>query len=222
MAVSVPIWPGASEGMRRGARQHVREIQRAKRAEDQQHAEQESEVADAIHPEGFVSGIGGGLFQEEEADQQVAAQSHAFPADEHQQVVGGQHQHQHEKHEEIQVREKSPVARIVMHVAGGINVNQPAHAGDHQQHDDGELVHLQREVRAETARGNPREVRDLVQRNLCRRAGTETRAPLRARRRKASVVEESATPVMTLFGQRPPKMPLAAAPSSGSSGMIQR
>ncbi len=51
------------------------------------------------------------FLQEPEADQQVAAQADAFPADEHQQVVGGQHQRQHEKHEQIQVGRRSGGSR---------------------------------------------------------------------------------------------------------------
>ena len=47
----------------------------------------------------LLAGVGCEFFQEVEADQQVAAQSHAFPADEQQQEIGGQHQHQHEEHE---------------------------------------------------------------------------------------------------------------------------
>ena len=85
--------PGGIGG-HRGARGRTRrKIQCAERAENQQHAEKESEIADAIHPERLVAGIGCGLLQEEESDQQVAAQPHAFPADKHQQVVGREDQH---------------------------------------------------------------------------------------------------------------------------------
>ncbi len=35
------------------------------------------------------------------------------------------------------------------HVAGGIDVNQEADAGDHHQHDDGQLVELQVETDAQ-------------------------------------------------------------------------
>ena len=155
---------------RRGARQHGREIKRPEGPQDQKKAEEESEIADAVYPEGLVAGVGGGLLQEEEADEQVAAQAHAFPSDEHQQVVGREHQQQHEKHEEIQVRKETRVAGIVVHVTGRVDVNQPAHAGHNKQHDDGELVHLQREVRAESAGGDPGEV-GLRPRKLVWRTG---------------------------------------------------
>ena len=35
------------------------------------------------------------------------------------------------------------------HVAGGINVNQEADAGNHHEHDHGQLIHLKVEARAE-------------------------------------------------------------------------
>ena len=77
---------------------------------------------------------------EVEADQQVAAQSHAFPADEQQHVVVRQHQHQHEEDEQVQVAEEAVVAVVVRHVAGGVDVDQEADAGDHQDHHGAERV----------------------------------------------------------------------------------
>jgi hypothetical protein len=42
----------------------------------------------------------------------------------------------------INITKKTPVTRIIVHVPGRINVDKPAHAGHHQQHNDGELIHL--------------------------------------------------------------------------------
>ena len=134
---------------RRGLGEQWHEVQRAERAEEQEHAEHESEVADAVDDECFLARIGRRLLQEIETDQQVAAQAHAFPSDEQQHVVRGEHQDEHEKHEQIQVGEEAVVAAFVRHVAGGIDVDEPADAGDDQQHDDGELIDLQIEARAE-------------------------------------------------------------------------
>ena len=58
----------------------------------QEHADQKSEVADAVDDECFLAGVGGGVFLEPEADQQVRGKSHALPANEHQQIVVRQHQ----------------------------------------------------------------------------------------------------------------------------------
>ena len=44
------------------------------------------------------------------------------------------------------------------HVTGGVNVDEPANAGDDQHHDYGELVQLQIEARTEISRSHPGEV----------------------------------------------------------------
>ena len=51
------------------------------------------------------------------------------------------------------------------HVAGGVNVDEPADAGDDEQHDHGKLVHLEIEARAEIPRGDPGE-KVLAEENL--------------------------------------------------------
>src|SRR6202011_2938631 len=112
-------------------------------------------IADAIDDESFFTGVGGGLFQEIEADQQGAAEAYAFPADEQENVVCGEDQDEHEEHEEVEVREEAVVAALVGHVAGGIDVDQPADAGDDQEHHYGQLIDLQVEAGAEGTRGDP-------------------------------------------------------------------
>ena len=76
--------------MLRGAVEDVAEIHGAERGEHKQDADGEAEVADARDDERFFAGVRRGLLQEPEADQQVAAQAHAFPADEHHDQVRGQ------------------------------------------------------------------------------------------------------------------------------------
>ncbi len=127
-------------------------------AKQQQHSDHEAHVADAVYPKRLIARIRGRLLQEPEADQQIAAQAHAFPAHEEQCIVRGQNQRQHEKHEEIEIREEAPVAPVVGHIPGGVEMNQPAHAGDDEQHDHGELVDLQREIGAEVSGVDPGEV----------------------------------------------------------------
>ena len=80
---------------------------------EQEHGEQEAEVADAVDDEGLLAGVGGGVAGEVEADEQVGGEAHAFPADEHEQEVLGQHQREHEEDEEVQVGEEAPVALVV-------------------------------------------------------------------------------------------------------------
>src|SRR6267154_1306585 len=61
-------------------------------------------------------------------------------------------------HEEQQARdgedaENAPA--FVRHVSGGVDVDQESDAGDYQDHDDGELVHLEIEAGAEISGDNP-------------------------------------------------------------------
>ena len=130
-----------------GARAAIwREVERAELAPEQEHGDQHAEVADPVHDEGLLAGVGVGLLGEPEADQQIGAEPHAFPADEQDREVGAQHQHQHEHHEEVEVGEVARVAGIRPHVAHAEQVDEAPDAGHHQQHDRGELVHLEREI----------------------------------------------------------------------------
>ena len=106
----------------------------------QQHADDEAGIAHAIDDECLLARVAGRLLVEVEADQQVAAQSHAFPADEQQHVVVRQHQHQHEEDEQIEVAEEAVVAVVVRHVAGGVDVDQETDAGDDQDHHRAERI----------------------------------------------------------------------------------
>src|SRR5882757_5293090 len=102
-----------------GFGEELREVQRAERFEEQKHAEHEAEVADAVDDEGFFAGVGGGLFEEVETDEQVAGEADAFPSDEEKNVVGGENENEHEEHEEVEVGKEAVVAAFMRHVAGG-------------------------------------------------------------------------------------------------------
>ena len=67
--------------------------------EQQKHAQEEGEVANAVDDECFLAGVGGRIFEKEETNQQIRRQAHAFPAHEHQQIIVGQHQREHKEHE---------------------------------------------------------------------------------------------------------------------------
>ena len=66
------------------------EGQGAEVCQQQKDADQESEVADAVDDECFLAGVGGGVFLEPEADEQVGSETDAFPSDEHEQSIAGQ------------------------------------------------------------------------------------------------------------------------------------
>ena len=131
------------------------EIQRTERAEKQKHSQHEAEVADAVDDECFLACVGRRFFHEIEADEEIAREADTFPANKQQHIIRCQHQNQHEEHEQIEVGEKAVIAAFMRHVAGGVNVDEPSDAGDHQHHDHGELVHLQIEAGAEISCGDP-------------------------------------------------------------------
>ncbi len=69
-----------------------------------------------------------------EADQQVARQPDQLPGDEDDEEVVGEDEEQHREHEQVQVGEEPPVARVVAHVADRVDVDeQPDRRHDDQQ-----------------------------------------------------------------------------------------
>src|ERR1019366_6505046 len=134
------------------------EVQRPEVDHDEEHGEREAEVANAVHDEGLVAGGGRALLDKVGADQQVTAETDAFPADEEDHVIRSQHQGQHEKHEQVEVREEAVVAFLVGHVAGGVDVDERTDAGDDHEHDHRELVDGEIPADVEFAALNPGEV----------------------------------------------------------------
>src|SRR5581483_11640941 len=88
------------------------EAQRAKVRDEQEHPDEEAEVAYTVDHESFSAGVGCGVTREIEADEQIRREAHSFPSDEHQQEVLRKNKSQHEKHEEVQVGEESPVTPL--------------------------------------------------------------------------------------------------------------
>jgi hypothetical protein len=138
------------------------EIERGEALEDGEHAEDESEVANPIDDERFLAGVGCRLLAIPEANQQIRAESDAFPPDEHHEEVRAQNEHEHERREQVQVREVARVlgARLLVHVGGRVDVDQRADAGHDENHDRGQRIERERETDAEVAGGDP--VVDLV------------------------------------------------------------
>ena len=127
----------------------------ADRGPDGHDAEREADVADAVDQERLLAGQRRAALVVPEADEQVARQADQLPGREHQQVVPGQDQQQHAEHEQVEVGEEPPAARVVRHVADGVDVDQHADGGDHEQHHRGQVVQEQVEGDAEVARRDP-------------------------------------------------------------------
>ena len=102
MAVT-PAEPAAS---RSGARSAISgEIERPKRPPDHEHRDQHAEIADAVDDERLLARVGVGLLGVPEADQEIGAEAHPFPAHEEHRQARTQHQHQHEDDEQVEIRE---------------------------------------------------------------------------------------------------------------------
>jgi hypothetical protein len=97
----------------------IEETDRAGQGEDEHDAEHDAPVADAVGDESLLRRVARLLTVDVVADEQVGTQSHAFPADEHQQEIVGQHQRQHHEHEQVQIGEEAVEALIAVHVADG-------------------------------------------------------------------------------------------------------
>ncbi len=132
--------------MHRDAVKDGSEVQRAEVRDEQEHCEQEADVADAVDDHRLLAGVRGRIAGVVEADQQIRGEAHALPAHEHQQEVLRQHQGEHEEEEEVHVGEEAPVPFLFGHVADRVDVDQEADAGDDAEHHQGELIELKREV----------------------------------------------------------------------------
>ena len=130
-------------------------LQRAEFAVQQEQADGHRRVPDAGGDEGLARRVSVGGFAIEEADQQVAAQAHAFPAEVQAQQVVAEHQQQHRGHEQVHVGEEATVARIAGHVAGREQMDQRTDAGDYAQHRQRQAVQIQRDRRRETVHRQP-------------------------------------------------------------------
>ena len=72
---------------------------------------------------------------EPEPDQQVRAEPDPLPAEEHDQEVLGQHQHQHRGHEQVEPGEEGLAPLVVLHVADRVQVDEAGDAGHDQGHE---------------------------------------------------------------------------------------
>ncbi len=120
-------------------------------------AEREAEVAHPVDDEGLDRRRVGAGPLVPEADQQIGAQAHALPAEEHLQEVVGRHQRQHEEGEEAQVGEEARPVRVVGHVAHGIDVDNGRDRGHHHEHDRRQLIDPERPGDLEVAGVDPGE-----------------------------------------------------------------
>ena len=92
------------------------EIDTAKCFKNQENAEQESEVSNAVDNKRFLSSISGDPGLEVVADQEVGTESDSFPTHEHEKVVVCEHKDAHHENEQVHISKESVVARFSCHV----------------------------------------------------------------------------------------------------------
>ena len=109
------------------------DVERAQADEDEQDPEDEADVADTVDDERLLGRERRRALPVPEPDEQVAAQADQLPGHEHDQEVAGQDQQQHREHEQVEVGEEPPVARVVAHVADRVDVDEQADRRDHDQ-----------------------------------------------------------------------------------------
>ena len=137
-------------------------VQHPQVEEDQKSREDHADVADGVHHEGLATGKHGRGSLEPEADQQVGAEADTRPTNDQPDEIPGQDEQQHRKHEEIHVGEESRVTRVFPHVADRVDMDHEADAGDYEDHQGGERVHIQVEGDVEITTLPPDEIR-LIQ-----------------------------------------------------------
>ena len=136
---------GRSGHARRGGEDR-RDRDGAEHQERAENAEGEAEVADAVDDERLERRRIGGRLVVPEADQQVGSEADAFPAEEHlHQAVGG-HQHQHREAEQRQIGEEARLARVLLHIAPAVEVDEAGDGRDDDQHHRGQAIDAQRPV----------------------------------------------------------------------------
>ena len=133
--------------------QHLGDLGGPEGGPDQEHADGEAKVTNAVDDKRLHPGRRGlGLFVPE-ADQQVAAQTNRFPEDKELQEAGRQDQHDHREDEQPDNRKEPPVTPFAMHVARGVDHDECRHERQHRQHGRRERVDPQRDRQIETGRG---------------------------------------------------------------------
>ena len=118
---------GKADGRSGHARRRVQDLRNRNGAEHQEgaeNAEAEAEIADAVDDKGFQRGGIGRWLVVPETDEEVGRQPDPFPAEKHlHQAVGG-HQHQHGEAEQRQIGEEPRLARVLLHIAPAVEVDE--------------------------------------------------------------------------------------------------
>ena len=116
------------------------EINCAEGHKDHHDPDGESPVTHPVHHKRLLRRVARALLVKVVADEQIRTQAHALPSDKHHHVVVAQNQREHGEHEQVQIREEAIVTILLVHVAGGVNVNQESDSRNNEDHDGGKRV----------------------------------------------------------------------------------
>ena len=125
--------------------------------EHQHDGDRETDVTDAVHDESLLGRGRCCRLIEPESNQQVRRKTDALPADVEQEVAVTEDEQQHRGDEEVEITEEASAARVVLHIADGVDVDQRADAGDQQHEHHGELVEQQTRLHMEPVDRDPGE-----------------------------------------------------------------
>jgi len=114
------------------------------------------DVADPVHDERLLTGSRLGLVVEPEPDEEIAAETYAFPPNEQDRKAGAQHQHQHEEDKQVQVGKIPWVRSVLAHVSDAEHMDQGTDTGHHHEHDGRQLVDLERQIDLQLTNRHPR------------------------------------------------------------------
>jgi hypothetical protein len=147
----------SGDGLRLGRVVDALVTQRADELEGHEHRDHEPEVADTVGDERLLAGGGRGIAGVPETDQQVRARADAFPAEERDEQVLAEDEHQHAEDEQVQVQEELAELRVTVHVPDRVHVDQRADARDEQRHRDRERIDEERQIDLQAADRQPGE-----------------------------------------------------------------
>ena len=131
------------------------DVERAQIGEENEEADRHGRVADPGDDERLARGEPVGGIAIPEADQEIAAEADALPAEIEEQQVVRQDQHQHRGDEQVHIGEVAAVSLVRAHELGGIEVDEKADEGDDQHHQTRQRVEIEADMRREAGDGDP-------------------------------------------------------------------
>ena len=128
---------------------------RANCGERDEHRGHHSPVTDAIGDEGFLTGNRRTVAGMPERDKEVRTRPHALPAEEGDEQVLPEHQHEHREDEQIEIEEELRELGVAVHVSHRIEVDERADARDEECHSDAQRVGEERQVNLQRSDRDP-------------------------------------------------------------------